>query len=491
MKASRISIRFLIFAWAVGGGWNTSLADVALQKGEEALRVALEEYTKISNENGSEEAKLIEEVELLDDEVLELSKQLRALESEEALATRKKAQLQNELEKREIEFGGYWSNFAQYRAGLINRLHVSESQHYDQNLAELKKSYEAADDDEERVNANAPVLALGAKRLLEVAGGHGFDGKAAGPGNTLEEGRFALFGPVAFFAGSNGEVAGMTAFQAGDVSIPSILPMGPDESSKIMQLVLDGASTVPVDPSLGKAFQIEEGKKTVAEFLQGGGYVGYAILVFGLLGGTLALFKLVEILRFEIPSRPAVNEILDELIEGDREKGVGLAERLPGLAGRVVEAGAKHFHEKRRVLEDALYEKMSAVQPRLERLLPFLAVIAAAAPMAGLLGTVLGIMKTFEMMAEFGTGDAKVTAGGIGEALITTFLGLLVAIPMIMIHGVLKSFARTRLGSVEGIAFAMFNATTGITSNVGAEEDDEEEDLGDDEGPVDLTLKPA
>jgi biopolymer transport protein ExbB len=490
MKVSRFSMMSLGVAGALAGAGNTSFADEAVQKGEEALGIALEKYTRISNENGSEEAKLIEEVELLDDEVLKLSKQLRALESEEALATRKKAQLQNELEKRETEFGGYWSNFAQYRAGLINRLHVSESQHYDQSLAEMKRSDEAADNHEERVKANAPVLLLGAKRLLEVAGGHGFEGKAAGPGNTLEEGAFALFGPVGFFAGSSGEVAGMTAFQAGDVSIPSILPMSADDSTKVIQLVRDGASTVPVDPSLGKAFQIEEGKKTVAEFLRGGGYVGYAILVFGIMGGTLALFKLVEILRFEIPTRKTVNEILDKLIEGEAGEGVSLAERLPGIAGRVVEAGARHFHEKRRVLEDALYEKMSAVQPRLERLLPFLAVIAAAAPMAGLLGTVLGIMKTFEMMAEFGTGDAKVTAGGIGEALITTFLGLLVAIPMIMIHGVLKSLARTRLGKVEGIAFAMFNATTGITGGVVMDED-QDEDFDDGEGQKDLTLKPA
>ena len=114
MKVSRFSMMSLGVAGVLAGAGNTSFADEAVKKGEEALGIALEEYTRISNENGSEEAKLIEEVELLDDEVLKLSKQLRALESEEALATRKKAQLQNELEKRETEFGGYWSNFAQY-----------------------------------------------------------------------------------------------------------------------------------------------------------------------------------------------------------------------------------------------------------------------------------------------------------------------------------------------------------------------------------------
>ena len=217
------------------------------------------------------------------------------------------------------------------------------------------------------------------------------------------------------------------------------------------------------------------------------------------MGGVLAVFKLVEILRFPVPTRHSVNVILDDLIAGNNPQAIEQAEALPGLAGRVVEAGTRYFHSKRRILEDALFEKMSAVQPRLERLLPFMAVIAAAAPMAGLLGTVLGIMKTFDMMAQFGTGDAKVTAGGIGEALITTFLGLMVAIPTIMVHGILKSIARTRLGQVEGIALAMINGTTEIVKGPetdGTPSADEppgnDEGSGDeDEGLEDLTIEPA
>ena len=281
----------------------------------------------------------------------------------------------------------------------------------------------------------------------------------------------------------------MTAFQAGDVNIPSILPMKDADGDKVAKLVKNGEGMVPIDPSLGKAFQIEEGKKSVREFLRAGGYVGYAILVFGPLPAILALLKLVEMLRFQVPSRKEVNEILDDLLGGEADRAIGQAERLPGLAGRVVEAGAKHFFAKRRVLEDALFEKMSAVQPRLERLLPFLAVIAAAAPMAGLLGTVLGIMKTFDMMAQFGTGDAKVTAGGIGEALITTFLGLLVAIPTIMVHGILKSLARTRLGRVEGIALALINGTTEIVKGGQAAALPIDGEDGE-EGLEDLTIEP-
>ena len=100
-----------------------------------------------------------------------------------------------------------------------------------------------------------------------------------------------------------------------------------------------------------------------------------------------------------------------------------------------------------------------------------------------------------EVMATFGTGDAKVTAGGIGEALITTFLGLMVAIPIIMVHGVLKSLARTRLGQVEGLALAMINGTTEIekkpTEGVGERSSQSEDDEVDEDLADDILIEPA
>ena len=122
--------------------------------------------------------------------------------------------------------------------------------------------------------------------------------------------------------------------------------------------------------------------------------------------------------------------------------------------------GVAMFHEKRRVLEEALFEKLIAVKPRLERFLPFLALTAAAGPLMGLLGTVLGIIKTFKAMALYGTGNAKNFSAGISEALITTAEGLIVAIPVLVIHGMLKSYVKGRFSEFEGIGIALINGTT-------------------------------
>jgi biopolymer transport protein ExbB len=78
----------------------------------------------------------------------------------------------------------------------------------------------------------------------------------------------------------------------------------------------------------------------------------------------------------------------------------------------------------------------------------------------GLLGTVLGIIKTFQAMALYGTGNAKSFSAGISEALITTAEGLIVAIPVLVIHGLLKSMVKGKFGEVEGLAIALINGTT-------------------------------
>lgn len=78
----------------------------------------------------------------------------------------------------------------------------------------------------------------------------------------------------------------------------------------------------------------------------------------------------------------------------------------------------------------------------------------------GLLGTVLGIIKTFQSMVLYGTGNAKNFSAGISEALITTAEGLIVAIPVLVLHGLMKSLAKAKSGEIEGIAIALMNGTT-------------------------------
>jgi biopolymer transport protein ExbB len=89
--------------------------------------------------------------------------------------------------------------------------------------------------------------------------------------------------------------------------------------------------------------------------------------------------------------------------------------------------------------------------------LPFIAITASSAPLLGLLGTVTGIMNTFSLMTLFGTGDVKTLSSGISEALITTELGLYVAIPSLMLHALLSRKAKAVLDDMEKSAVALVN----------------------------------
>jgi biopolymer transport protein ExbB len=102
------------------------------------------------------------------------------------------------------------------------------------------------------------------------------------------------------------------------------------------------------------------------------------------------------------------------------------------------------------------------VRPALERFLPFLAITAAAAPLLGLLGTVVGMIETFQLITVFGTGDAKSLSSGISKALVTTAMGLIVAIPTLILHGALSRMAKRKLGLLEELSVAFVNGVASL-----------------------------
>jgi biopolymer transport protein ExbB len=105
--------------------------------------------------------------------------------------------------------------------------------------------------------------------------------------------------------------------------------------------------------------------------------------------------------------------------------------------------------------EAALEAALLAEAPRLERGLGLLAALGAVAPLLGLLGTVTGMIATFETIAVHGTGNPRLLSGGIGIALITTQAGLLIAVPVLLAHALIGRVIERRLLSLEGMAVAL------------------------------------
>jgi biopolymer transport protein ExbB len=123
----------------------------------------------------------------------------------------------------------------------------------------------------------------------------------------------------------------------------------------------------------------------------------------------------------------------------------------------MLEVALAHVDEPKEYLEEVMYEKMLSTKPRLEALLPVIALTAACAPLLGLLGTVTGMINTFNMISVFGAGDPRTLSGGISEALITTEFGLIVAIPALLMHAFLSRKVKGVMGSMEQTTVAFIN----------------------------------
>jgi biopolymer transport protein ExbB len=124
---------------------------------------------------------------------------------------------------------------------------------------------------------------------------------------------------------------------------------------------------------------------------------------------------------------------------------------------RVIRAGLEARRESRETLESVLQEAILRELPQVQKGIAMLAVLGAVAPLLGLLGTVTGMIDTFRVITLFGTSDPKLMSGGISEALVTTELGLAVAIPIMLLHTYLSRKSDHLIGDMEAKAVQMSN----------------------------------
>lgn len=451
-------------------------AEAQLAEARKELKDTRIEYTGMRNA-------LYREINQLDDRALELGRELRELEREAELRTSRRQAMTREIEGRESEFNYAVGILNNYSGALVSRIHPAENQIYQDRIESAVSDAGAADQPAAELEHYLSVAETGLERLGAVIGGHRFEGKGLRNGNEAVEGDFLVLGPSVYMSAQNGSFEGVATFAATGTELPTVVALAGGEDGAITEAIADGGGELPFDASMGKAIEVEAAEESLGETIAKGGIVGYAILALGLVAFALAAFKAFEIARFPVPSRHRLNEILDDLLSDRRAAAKTRAAALPGMSGEVVRAGVENFYEKRRVLEEAMFEKLVGVKPRLERFLPFLGLTAAASPLMGLLGTVLGIIKTFKAMALYGSSNQKAFTQGISEALITTAQGLVIAIPVLVLHGLLKSLAKGKFSEVEATAIALVNGTTEMDKGKTAPATDSGESGGSGDGP--------
>ena len=179
-----------------------------------------------------------------------------------------------------------------------------------------------------------------------------------------------------------------------------------------------------IDPTGGSILGLLVQAPNLQERVEQGGVVGYIILIVGAFGLLLSIERLFTLTII----RTKVNRQL-------KSKEVKSTNPL----GRVLKVRDEHPNADTEALELHLTEAILAEVPKLGRNLTIIKIISVVAPLMGLLGTVTGMINTFQAITLFGTGDPKLMAGGISTALVTTVLGLVVAIPTTLLYAMLNT----------------------------------------------------
>ena len=182
-----------------------------------------------------------------------------------------------------------------------------------------------------------------------------------------------------------------------------------------------------IDPTRGSLLSKLIDRAGFFERINQGGFVGYIILLILTAGLAMGVLQFLFL-------RNESQTIENELGSGNYSESSTL--------GKLNSIYSKYKGDTPEELEAQLEDVLAKAAPALEKNLSIIKLLAAVAPLLGLLGTVIGMIETFQAITLFGTGDPKLMAGGISQALVTTMLGLIAAVPLLFVHNILDSRSR-------------------------------------------------
>ncbi|MBC8425184.1 MotA/TolQ/ExbB proton channel family protein [bacterium] len=307
------------------------------------------------------------------------------------------------------------------------------------------------------ISAMAGVLFDEARRGGEVAlretGFTGRDGERAA-GRVLTLGKFTA-------AYDDGDEYGFLRWSVDEqafVALPAVSSRG--LGGELQSYMRGESETVPVDISGGAALRQAGRDHGIVDQIREGGPLVWPILAIALAALIIVIERFVFLRRVHGNTNDLMDEVHDlagrgdwpaceTLVETHRDKGWPVV--------RVLRAGLASRTESRETLESVMQESILHELPRLERALSVLSILGAVAPLLGLLGTVTGMITTFRVITMFGTSDPRLMSGGISEALVTTELGLAVAIPVMLLHTLLSRRVDHIVGEIEEKAVQLTN----------------------------------
>ncbi len=488
-------IHRLILATAIALAPAANAAEQALAAARDSVKKAGAEFLSTKQEYSDLRLGLYREVNKLDDEVLALSKELRTLERDEELRTSKVRSLEREVETRKADFTYASGVLNQYAKAIVTRIHPAESQLYRSSIESLdQKATAATGDPATEIAERIKIVETGIKRLAAIAGGQRFDGKALGRGGQAVEGTLFLAGPAVLFASTDKSLEGVASAADTGAGLPAVIPLA-ETNGTIAKAIESGEGEVPLDATGGRA--IEAAIKNpggshggamehialfgdIAKNMMFDGWIAIAVCVLMILvGWTIAARKIIYLNSIEKGTREFIRQWgllssdLTALDHGDKRNVSSLGGKADPATQALIEKSPLYeiYHIgsdeiRHRLEQDRTHKKgltgrsiqairaaldagLVRVQHKLTDGLVYLTISIAGGPYVGLLGTVVGVMITFALIAKQGEVDVNAIAPGIASALLATVAGLVVAIPALFVYSYLNNRIKGMVGEIQ------------------------------------------
>lgn len=300
------------------------------------------------------------------------------------------------------------------------------------------------------------------------------DGKAV-DGTLVRLGDIAVFGVSATAAGA------LTPAGGGKFKLDLAkdgAPRGEETARALAKGESPASMSLFLFESAEKNFEARP-EKTALQIVQSGGAIAWVIVGIGAFALLLVTARFIALLiAAGGAGKGLIARVEGAVVAGDTRAALDACRGARGGTARVFEGvvlgildaehndaqrsglqptDAQRSGVQRDVMENLVAERLVGEERRLDRFGAPILIIAAVAPLLGLLGTVTGMISTFDVITEFGTGNPKLLSGGISEALITTELGLIVAIPALMLGNLLSGWAGTLKSRLEERALHLMN----------------------------------
>ncbi|MBN2564714.1 MAG: MotA/TolQ/ExbB proton channel family protein [Candidatus Eisenbacteria bacterium] len=298
---------------------------------------------------------------------------------------------------------------------------------------------------------------------MELSGQVGLrDARFVGRDGAEQTGQLLTLGAfTAIYRTEDGREIGFLRYSQSERKLFALSALPSSGMAGRLRRYMDGRSeSVTIDISGGAALRQITQEVGLWEHLMLGGPIVYPILALGAIALIMVAYKLIFLNRVHGNTDRIMSEVSSLASKGDWDGCDAIVRKYKDKKMPVVEVvadGLSARDEDRATLESVMQEAILREMPRVERGLSMLAVFGAVAPLLGLLGTVTGMIETFRVITLYGTGDPRLMSSGISEALITTELGLTVAIPIMLLHTFLSRRADAIIAEMEEKAVHLSN----------------------------------